>query len=105
MAGFGSALARMDAAIMAVLNDGSACYTDRNGVAYPPLSIIIDFNVEITGPEGMYSTAQVGITFNATDLAEAVRGGMFVYDRRRFVVEDEIANDGHVITVACMEQI
>jgi len=95
---------RMNQKTMRTLTDGLATYTDRNGTTYPPIQIMVDFNIERTGPEGVYLTDQVGITFNASDLSEAGRTGIFVYDCRRFIVEDEIANDGHVITVACMEQ-
>lgn len=101
--GWASMRDRMNKKAMRTLTDGPACYTDLSGNTAPSVPIMIDFNVEKTGPEGFYSTDQVGITFNRADLAEAVRGGVFTWGCRRFVVEEDMPNDGHYITVACME--
>ena len=102
--GWASMRDRMNRKAMRTLTDGLACYTDKSGATVPSVPIMIDFNVERTGPEGIYSTDQVGITFNRADLQEAVRGAIFTLECHRFVVEEDIFDDGHFITVACMEQ-
>jgi len=96
---------RMNRKAMRTLTDGPATYTDRHGSTTEGISIMIDFNVERTGPEGLYSTDQVGITFSRDSLSQSDRGGVFAIGCRRFMVEDEITDDGYWITVACTEQI
>jgi hypothetical protein len=103
MAGFGKALAAMDAAIMSSLNDGSCDYQGLHGepLVYG-IEVLIDHNLQRVGAEGLFRSDAVGITWKKRDLPAAVRGGIFEYCGRRYRVEDVIEDDGHMITAACM---
>lgn len=103
MAGFADLVADMDAMVMASLNDGVADYLGPHGT--PPVvgfEVIIDHNLQRVGPEGLFRSDAVGITWKKRDLPAAVRGGVFKYGCKRYCVEDVIEDDGHMITAACM---
>lgn len=94
---------RMNRANMRALNDGPACYQDASGMHDVP-EVMVDFNIARTGPEGVFLTEQTGITYRKAELCAVSRGGIFIFNNRRFLVEEEIADDGLFVTVACMEQ-
>lgn len=96
---------RMHSRVFAHLNDGCGSYTPpRGGAPTCDIQLIVDHNLERAGAEGVFRTDATGITFRKVCLARVERGGMFEWCGRRFIVEDEISDDGHVVTVACMEQ-
>lgn len=103
MAGFGKALAEMDAAVMTVLNDGTCTYLGAPGqVPVYDIEVFIDRNLQRVSPDGMFRSDAVGITWKKRSLAHAVRGGVFQHCATRYCVEDIIEDDGHMITAACM---
>ena len=103
MAGFGKALAAMDAAIMSSLNDGTCDYQGQLGE--PPvydIEVIIDHNLQRVGPDGVLRSDAVGITWKKRDLPTVVRGGVFKHGCKRYSVEDVIEDDGHLVSAVCM---
>jgi hypothetical protein len=103
MAGFGKALAAMDAAIMSSLNDGICDYQGQYGE--PPvygIEVLVDHNLQRVGPEGLFRSDAVGITWKKRDLTSVTRGGIFQHGCKRYSVEDVIEDDGHMVTAACM---
>lgn len=104
MAGFGAALAKMDAAIMSSLNDGNGEYREPSVPPVSDVELIIDFNLQQAGPDGLFTTEAVGITWRKSALASVRRGGVFYFQKRRFVVEVIVSDDGYMLTAACLEQ-
>lgn len=103
MAGFGDKMARMDAAIMASLNDGTGDYFASAGVPVAQgIPLIIDHNLEYVGANGVFLSDAVGITWQNSDLASVTSGGFFQFDGVRYTVEKLIADDGNMATAACM---
>lgn len=103
MAGFGDLVDDMDAMLMSSLNDGACDYLGPQGEspAYG-IEVIIDHNLQRVGPDGLFRTDAVGITWKKRDLPAAVRGGIFKQGCKRYCLEDLIEDDGHMITAACM---
>lgn len=105
MAGFGDKMDRMDAAIMASLNDGTGDYFDSAGMpAAQGIELIVDHNLQRVGPEGVFLSDAIGITWKKSDLAAVNRGGFFEFAGCRYIVEESIADDGHLATAVCMVQ-
>lgn len=95
---------RMLKRAVSALKDGTAQYHGRDGVPVgDPIEVIIDYNLMRAGPEGMFPTEAVGVTWRKPLLAYAERGGFFLHEGRKFVVEEPLTDDGHMISVACME--
>lgn len=105
MATFADRMDSMDAKIMSSLNDGRGDYLDASGrCCARGIELIVDHNLERVGPDGaVFQTNAVGITFQRAALNKIDRGGVFQHNSKRYVVEDEISNDGQWITAACME--
>ena len=104
MAGFGALVDGMDAMLMSSLNDGTCDYRGQHGE--PPvygIEVIIDHNLQRVGPEGLFRSDAVGITWKKRDLPSAARGGFFRQGCKRYCIEDVISDDGHMVTAACME--
>ncbi len=104
-ASFGSLVDDMDAAIMASLSDTTGDYLGIDG--QPPvlgITLMVDKNLQQAGAAGVFLTSAVGLTWHATELATAERGGVFVVGTKRYQVEELIADDGHMLTAACMVQ-
>lgn len=105
MAGFGKALASMDAAIMASLSDGSGDYLAGVGtVLASGLSIILDKEVErLDVLSGMLDKA-VTITVQRHLLQPFDRKGAFRLgpawgaDGKTWHIDGIAADDGHLIT-------
>ncbi|HLA33010.1 MAG TPA: hypothetical protein VJ047_18470 [Pseudomonas sp.] len=106
MAGFGKALASMDAAIMRALNDGTADYLNAAGaVLAGGLEVILDKDVErLDVVSGMLDRA-VTITVQRPLLQPLDRKGAFRLDPEAWGADgktwhiDGIAeDDGHLIT-------
>lgn len=104
MAGFDDLVDDMDDMIMDSLSDGVASY---QGAPSAPLvcgiPVIVDRNLVQNGPEGQFLSEAVGITWRKCLLPDALRGGVFTFGSKRYVVEVLIADDGHMVTAACME--
>lgn len=103
MAGFADLVDDMDDMLMGSLNDGTCDYLGMHGE--PPaygIEVIIDHNLQRVGPEGLFRSDAVGITWKKRDLPSAARGGVFRHGFKRYRVEDVIDDDGHMITAACM---
>lgn len=95
---------RMHNRVVAHLNDGTAEYRGLNGA--PPvrcLPVIVDSNLMQNGPEGLMRSDMIGVSWRKPLLETAERGGIFLHCGRRLIVEDVIADDGHIVTAACME--
>lgn len=102
MAGqFGRMVARLHAVAFDQLADGLGTYTEQGQAPVSGLSLIVEHNLQREGPEGLFMTDQVGITWRPTQLATAKRGALFEIDGRRYRVDDLIADDGQAITAAC----
>lgn len=99
MAGFGNALASMDAAIMASLNDGAADYLSAAGaVLASGVEVILDRDVErLDTVSGMLDRA-VTITLRKSLLQPFDRKGAFRLDGKSWHIDGIAADDGHLIT-------
>lgn len=94
----------MDDMIMSSLNDGEGDYFDSAGIPVAQgIELIIDRNLQHAGPDGVFLSTAVGITCRNAQVGAVNRGGLFVIGSDRFVVETIIADDGHMLTAACME--
>lgn len=94
----------MDAALLASLNDGAADYLDATETLVASgIAVMIDRDVQHAGPDGMFVTVPVSVTWRKALLAAVERGGYFVAGAERYIVEDILADDGHLITVSCLE--
>ena len=106
MASFGEALASMDAAIMASLNDGTADYFNAAGaVLASGLEVILDKDVERLDVVGGVIDRAVSITVRRHLLQPLDRKGAFRLDPQDWGADgktwhiDGIAeDDGHLIT-------
>ncbi len=94
---------RMLRTTVAVLNDGCAAYQDPAGKPVGEVLVMVDYNLRRAGPEGVFATDQVGITWRKTEMPTAKRGGIFTHQAKRYLVEEVIVDDGHMATAACME--
>ena len=102
MAGqFGRMMARLHSVATARLADSLGSYIEPGQPAVPGLPLIVEHNLQREGPEGLFMTDQVGITWFTTQLPTAKRGALFEIDGRRYMVDEPIADDGHAITAAC----
>ena len=99
MAGFGNALASMDAAIMASLNDGLADYLNASGaVLAVGLEVILDKEVDrLDTASGMLDRAVV-ITVRKSLLEPFDRKGAFLLDGKTWHIDGIAEDDGHLIT-------
>jgi hypothetical protein len=96
--------AGIDAAVMAALNDGNGDYLDAAGSPVAQgIPLIVDHNLMQNGPDGLFMSEAIGITFNKSDLKKASRGGIFIFGKCRYVVEDIVSDDDQFVTAACME--
>lgn len=102
---FARALGRLHERVVERLNDGTAQYLARDGrLTASNLTVIVDHNLMQNGPDGLMRSDAVGISWRKVFLDTVQRGGVFVLpDGRRLLVEDIAADDGHVVTAACME--
>lgn len=97
--------ADIDSAVMAALKDGRGDYIERyGGTGARDIELIVDHGLQRAGPEGQFLTDAIGITWRKSDLARCDIGGVFVFERCRYVVEDIISDDGSIATAACMVQ-
>ncbi|MGK6943857.1 hypothetical protein PU463_00029515 [Pseudomonas aeruginosa] len=58
----------------------------------------------LRGPDGVFITDKVGISWLAKDVPTASRGDLFVIGSSRYLVEKLIANDGWLLTAATIEE-
>lgn len=94
----------MDAALLASLNDGAADYLDATETLVASgIAVMVDRDVQHAGPDGLFVTVPVSVTWRKAQLAAVERGGRFVVGADTFIVEDILADDGHLITVSCLE--
>lgn len=64
----------------------------------------VDRNLSYDGPDGVFITDKVGISWLAKDVPTASRGDLFVIGSSRYLVEKLIANDGWLLTAATIEE-
>lgn len=101
--GWASMRDRMLNQAVSTFKDGAAQYTGPGGSpAASGVSVIIDRNLMQSGAEGMFRSDAVGVSWRKPELAAVARGGVFTVAGESFTVEDIIADDGHMITAACM---
>lgn len=101
---FGRALGRLNSVAATRLADSLGAY--QHG-ALPPasdLSLQVDRGVGMEGAEQVFQVGTVVITWLASQLAGAARGGVFLIGTERFVVEDIVANDGQFLSATCVVQ-
>lgn len=100
MAGFGAALARMDAAIAASLNDGQADYLSAGGaVLAAGVEVMLDRDVErLDTVNGMLDRA-VTITVRKALLQPFDRKGAFRLDGQTWHIDRIATDDGHWLTL------
>ncbi|MCH2341463.1 hypothetical protein ACGFZ7_16435 [Pseudomonas sp. NPDC047963] len=100
MAGFGNALAKMDAAIAASLNDGHADYLSAGGaVLAEGLEVMLDRDVErLDTVSGMLDRA-VTITVRKALLQPFDRKGAFRLDGKTWHIDGIATDDGHWLTL------
>ena len=105
MSRFDSLVARMDSRVQISLGNGTAQYTGRTGApVVADIEVLVDRNLMQTGPDGMFRSDAVGVTWRKEQLQAVERGGVFLFGAERLVVEDTISDDGQMATAACMVQ-
>lgn len=103
MAGqFGRLAARLHSVGVARLADTVGRYSEQGHAPVEGLELIIDRNLQRAGPDGLYPSDQVGISWAASAMPTASRGGLFEVGAQRFMVEELIVDDGYMLTAACM---
>ncbi len=96
---------RMHQRVVARLKDGCAQYTGPSGApVVAGVEVIVDQNLMQNGPDGVFRSKAVGITWRKEQLDHAERGGVFVFGGVSYLVEETISDDGHMLTAACMVQ-
>ena len=96
---------RMHRSVVGQLKDGTAQYTGRTGApVVADVEVLVDRNLMQTGPDGMFRSDAVGVTWRKEQLQAVERGGVFLFGAERLVVEDTISDDGQMATAACMVQ-
>lgn len=68
------------------------------------IQLHIDRNLDMVGAEERFQTSAVGVSFYKCELATANSGDLFIIGAERLLVEKIIADDGHMLTAACMVQ-
>jgi hypothetical protein len=86
------------------LADSIGTFQAQGCAPVPGLDLQIDRNLEMEGAGGRFMTNVIGISWHASALASAKAGDLFVVGAERFIVEKLLADDGHMITAACMVQ-
>ncbi|BAU76134.1 hypothetical protein [Metapseudomonas furukawaii] len=105
MVGFSELVEDMDEQIMSSLGDAVGQYLDGvSGRLHCGIELIIDRNLQQSGPDGVFLTDAVGITCRRAALGCVARGGVFIVGPTRYLVEEIIADDGHMVTAACQVQ-
>ncbi len=100
---FATALARMHCIGARRLADSVGRYLEPGKPPVEGLQLQVDRNLVRTGPDGLFRSGQVGITWLKRDLPTvALRVGVFEVDGQRLLIEDIDDDDGHMITAACM---
>ncbi|EPF2502965.1 head-tail joining protein [Pseudomonas aeruginosa] len=97
---------RLHQTVMKTFADGRATHQSASGA--PPscgFEVIIDHNLMMTGPEGMFQTDKIGISWRKIDLPGASRGDVFIVGGQRFMVEEMVADDGHILTAVCRKDL
>lgn len=100
---FSRALGRLHSMAAARLSDLTGSYS-FGATVVTDLPLMIDRNLQHEGPEGTFLTDAVGISWPASQMASAERGGVFEVGSDRFIIDDLIADDGHYLTASCMVQ-
>lgn len=97
-------LARMDSRVMAHLRDGCAQYVGpAGGPVVAGVEVIVSRELMQNGPDGMFRSSAVGFSWRKDELAKVERGGVFTFCRARYLVEEQISDDGYFVIAACME--
>ena len=104
MAGrFGRALERLNSAAAARLTDSVGSYFGGSGIPVLDIPLSVDRGVSLEGANGSFHANTTAISWPVAKLHSASRGGIFTIGKKRYVVEEEVANDGQWGTAACME--
>ncbi len=100
MSGFGKALAAMDTAIAASLNDGLADYLNAAGVVLAEgVAAILDRDVERLDTLSGMLDRTVTITVRKGLLQPFDRKGAFRLDGKTWHIDDIAVDDGHWLTL------
>lgn len=92
---------RMDRRVVARLKDGHATY---QGSGIPAeAEVIVERNLMMNGPDGLFRSEATGFSWRKCTIPAVTRGGIFLYGGCRYVVEEIVSDDGHMVTAACME--
>ncbi|WP_313278101.1 hypothetical protein [Stutzerimonas balearica] len=105
MSSFAQAKTRLHAAVLARLADGPADYVSPAGERVAcGVRVLVDRNLQQQGPEGIFLSDAVGISWCSAELQAVERGGVFIHAGQRYLLEQPISDDGQMPTWACMEQ-
>lgn len=104
MAGrFGRALERLNSVAAVRLTDSAGSYCGSSGIPVNDIPLSVDRGVGLEGANEIFHVNTTAITWPVSKLSSVSRGGIFTIGKQRYVVEEEVANDGHWGTAACME--
>ncbi len=93
----------IDAVVMTALKDGYGDYFASAGMPVAlGIELMVEPNLQRVGPEGVFLSDAIGITWRKAALAAVTRGGFFKFDGKRYIVEETIADDGQWVSAACM---
>lgn len=105
MSSFARAKARLHASILSRLADSTADYLSPAGERIASgVRVMVDHNLQQQGPEGIFLSDAVAISWASADLPVVERGGIFILPCQRYLLEQPISDDGQMPTWACMEQ-
>lgn len=99
---FSRSLARLHQVSATRLADSLGSYQQAGQVPVEGIPLQVDRDVDLSGAADAFAGCTTAITWPRTALGSASRGGVFVVGCERFTVERLVANDGHMITAACM---
>lgn len=99
---FSRALARLHGTASARLADAIGTYQNGQQAPVGDLDLMLDRGVQLEGANEAFLASTVAITWAVAQMPRAERGGVFAVGLERFTVEQVIADDGHMITAACM---
>jgi hypothetical protein len=93
---------RLNRVATARLSDSLGSYQQVSQLPVDDLALQIDRGVDLTGAGEIFQGCTVAITVSKIQLGAVIRGGLFIVGAERFTIEHVIADDGHMITAACM---
>lgn len=100
---FGRAMERLHKVGAERLSDSVGDYHAIGRAPVRGLQLAIHRDLREAGAEEIMLAGAVLIELNISELCAVERGGVFAVGARRYVVERPVSDDGHRLTVLCME--